>query len=181
MKKGLIILLLTSGFFTFAGGLFGPIYAIFVEEIGGDLLTAGGAVAAYAIVSGVLIYLIGRWEDRVEHQEKLVLIGYGLSAVGYFGYLFVQVPWHLFAVQIVFGLGAAISTPAYDSLYSKFLDEGKFASEWGAWEASTSIIGGVAAILGAWLATLYGFHALFVVMLGLSLLGLAVLSFLLKK
>ena len=43
MKRKLKILLMASALLMLAGGLFGPIYAVFVEQIGGDLLTAGGA------------------------------------------------------------------------------------------------------------------------------------------
>ena len=51
MQRKLKILLFASALFMLAGGLFGPIYAVFVEEIGGDLLTAGGAYAAFSIAA----------------------------------------------------------------------------------------------------------------------------------
>lgn len=118
MRKKLKILLTSSSLFMLAGGLFGPLYAVFVEDIGGDLLTAGSAYAAFSVAAGILIFLISRWEDRVKHQEKLIIAGYVLSCLGYLGYIFVQSPFQLFAIQIVFGVGEAIGTPAYDGLYS---------------------------------------------------------------
>ena len=65
MRRILKILILSSFFINLAAGLFGPIYAIFVEEIGGDLLTAGTAYAIFAIASGSLIFMLGKWEDKV--------------------------------------------------------------------------------------------------------------------
>ncbi|MFQ6010384.1 MAG: MFS transporter [Candidatus Aenigmatarchaeota archaeon] len=130
MRRELQILLLASAMFMLAGGLFGPIYAIFVEEIGGDLLTAGAAYSAFAIASGVLIFFISRWEDHVKHQENLVVIGFGLSCIGFFGYLLIKNPLDLFIVQVVFGIGEAVGTPAWDGMYSKYLEKGKFVSEW---------------------------------------------------
>ncbi len=54
------ILLITSyiGFLTV--GLFGPLYAIFVKKIGGDVLEAGVAYGLFSIVSGAFIFTAGR-------------------------------------------------------------------------------------------------------------------------
>ena len=171
MNLELRFLLLISALSLFAGGLFGPIYAVFVEEIGGDMLTAGIAYSFYAIAAGVLIYLISNWEDHVKHKEKLLVIGYSVGAVGFLGYFFVSNAIDLFLVQIVFGIAEAIRIPAYDGLYSKNLDKGKYTSEWGAWEAMAYIIIGISAIVGGYLATVYGFKILFVLMFVMSLLA----------
>jgi len=180
MKKQLKILLLISAFFSLAGGLFGPLYAVFVEQIGGDLLTAGIAYSIFAIISGVLIFVISKFEDKVKHKEYLIIFGYTFSCLGFLGYIFVQNPLHLFLVQIFFGISEAISSPAYDGIYSKFLEKGKFVSQWGIWESMTWIIYGVAALVGGYLANVYGFRIIFIIMFILSLIGLS-LSFLLIK
>lgn len=181
MQRTLKILLLSSALFTLAGGLFGPIYAVFVKEIGGDLLTAGSAYAAFAISAGILTYLISRWEDHVKHQEKLVVLGFSLSCLGFLGYLVIRNPIDLFIVQIIFGIGEAIGTPAYDGIYSRHLDKGKYVSEWGLWESVDYIVAGVAAAIGGLLASIYGFRFLFVIMFILSLLGLITALFLFVK
>jgi DHA2 family multidrug resistance protein-like MFS transporter len=181
MKKELRILLWASAMFMLAGGLFGPLYAVFVEDIGGDLLTAGGAWAIYLIVAGIVVYFISRWEDHVKHQEKLVVWGFVLSVIGFAGYLFIREPWHLFLVQVIFGFGEAIGTPAFDGLYSKHLDKGKFASEWGLWESMDYIIAGIAALIGGLVANYYGFRLLFVIMLILSIIGVIISVFLVYR
>ncbi len=164
-----------------AGGMFGPIYAVFVENIGGDLLTAGSAYAAFSISAGILIFFISRWEDHIKHQEKLVVVGFVFSCIGFLGYLFIRSPIDLFIVQIVFGLGEAISTPAFDGMYSKLLDKGKFASEWGLWESLNYIVIAVAAVVGGYLANVYGFRFIFVIMFILSIIGLLVSLALLSR
>jgi MFS family permease len=113
--------------------------------------------------------------------EKLVIAGYALSCLGFIGYLLIQKPLDLFFVQIIFGIGEAVSIPAFDGLYSMSLDKGKFASEWGLWESMDFIVAGVAAIAGGLLANLYGFNFLFTIMLILSILGLLISFFLLSK
>lgn len=174
MQKELRILLLSSSLFMLAGGLLGPIYAIFVGEIGGGILTAGASYAVFAIAAGVLIFFVSRWEDHFKNLEKLVIAGYVLNCSGFLGYLLIRNPIDLFIVQAVFGVGQAVGVPAFDGLYSKHLDKGKFASQWGLWESMSFIITGVSAVLGSLIVTVYGFRFLFFVMLGLSLVGLAV-------
>ena len=181
MQKALKILLLASGLSILAGGLFGPIYAIFVEQIGGDILTAGTAYASFAIVAGVTIFLVSRWEDHIKYKEKFVVMGFALGCFGFLGYLLIQDPLDLFAVQIIFGISVAIGTPAYDGLYSKHLDKGKFVSEWGLWESMNYILIGISAAVGAFLAEFFGFRFLFFVMLALSILGFIISIFLFSK
>ena len=62
MKRELKILLLTSSLFMFAGGLFGPLYAVFVEGIGGNLLTAGSAYSVFAVAAGASIFFISKYD-----------------------------------------------------------------------------------------------------------------------
>lgn len=164
-----------------AVGLFGPIYAVFVERIGGDLITAGSAYGLFSVITGIMIFFVSKWEDRVKQQEKLILIGFCLSAIGFLGYLFVRATWQLFLVQIILGIAVAIREPAYDSLYSESLDRGKFASEWGLWEAMYYILGAFAATAGGILAKFYGFKTLFIIMFVLSLIGTFVSLALIKK
>ncbi|MBT3324442.1 MFS transporter [archaeon] len=180
MNRNIKILLVASSFFMLAGGLFGPIYAIFVEEIGGDLLTAGAAYSIFAITAGVIIYFISKWEDKIKYKKELLIGSYALSCIGFLGYLFIQSPIHLFLVQIVFGIGDAIGTPLFDGLYSKNIDEGKDVSEWGAWESLNYIFQGIAALVGGYIALKYGFRPLFVIMLVLSIFGLGTSILLVK-
>ena len=172
MNRILKTLLEADGFFILAAGLLGPIYAIFVERIGGNILDAGGAYAAFALASGTLLFLISRWEDHIKHKEKIVVLGYGLGSVGILGYLFISSPIHLFVVQAILGVAEAIIYPAYDALYSVCLDRGKFASEWGLYESMRAIITAIAALSGAFVAELFGFNSLFMIMFIFSLAGL---------
>jgi len=181
MQRELKILTLASGLFIFAAGLFGPIYAVFVEDIGGDILTAGMSYSIFAIIAGVLTFLISRWEDHVKHKEKLVVIGYALATIGSLGYLFIKNPFDLYVVQSIFGISTAIRLPAFYGLYSKHLDHRKYVSEWGLWEGIAWIVTGVSAIIGSYLANIYGFRTLFIVMFIVSLFSLIASVFLFSE
>lgn len=181
MKEKLKILLLSALFINLSAGFFGPIYAIFVEQIGGDIFTAGFSYALFSIAAGVLIFILGKWEDSVKHQEKLLVTGRFLAIIGFIGYLLVETTTHLFIVQIIFGISTAVITPAFDSLYSKNLSKGKFASQWGVWESMYGIATGVAAVIGAFIAKEFGFKSLFTLMLIFSIASFIASLYLLKK
>jgi len=181
MHKAIKILLLADAFALLASGMFGPLYAIFVENIGGDLITAGWAYAVFSISTGILLLILGKLEDKMKRSEVLIPVGYGLTSLGILGYLFVSAPWHLFLVQIVLGISIALITPAWDALYSKHLDKGKYGSEWSLEEAETYIVTAIAAASGGVIAKFYGFKTLFLLMFAFAVLGTIISFRLLKK
>ena len=174
MKKQLKFLLGADGFVLFAFGLLAPIYAIFVEEIGGDILDAGLTYAIYLFVLGIMIFFISRWENHKKFKGKLLIFSYFLFTITSIGYLLVSNKIHLFIVQGILGLAEAFNSPVYDGLYSKFLDKGKFVSEWGLYASMRSIVTGIAAIGGGAIATYFGFKVLFLIMFVFSVIGMLI-------
>jgi MFS family permease len=170
MNRVLKIFLLTQSILIFGAGMMGPIYAIFVQEIGGDILVAGASGSVFLIVTGAGIYVMGRIQDLIR-EKPVILGGYLMSSLAILGYAFVSNPLQLFAVQILLGLACAVATPGIDAWYTKLLDRGKFASQWAAWESVYYIAGGTAALLGSFLAGIYGFRMLFYTMFVISLAG----------
>mgnify|MGYP003968074129 CR=1 FL=1 len=169
MKKGLKILLLSDTWATLALGMIGPIYAIFVADIGGDILDASWAYFAFMITSGVVMYFISHWEDKVKHKNRLITLGYSLTALGCLSYIFVDSQLTLVITQMILGVAEAVQVPAYDAMYSSYLRKHKAASEWGNWEAMQYIVTAIAALAGGYLAKSLGFKALFVAMFIFSL------------
>jgi len=182
MKKILSLLLFIDAFFILAAALFNPIYAIFVVEIGGGIRTASGAWAAFTITMGVFMFFISKWEDHVKHKGKLLVASYALMALGTLGLALVKIPIHLFFVQIIFGLAEALNMPVFDAIYTKYLDRNKLASEWGLWNSLAAILTGIGAIIGGYIASIYGFHFLFLIMFLLAITGFILsLKFLIRK
>jgi len=173
MRFGLKLMLVLEAFFMFSGGLFGPIYAVFVEQIGGSILDVGFAAFAFLLSTGVLVYAISKWENRIKHQEKMYLLGYSLTALGYFAYTFVTNRIELFMVQVFLGIAQAIYIPVRDSLYTKFLQKGQETFQWGHWEAENFIVPAVAAMVGSIIVSTFNFRALFFIMSLIGLFGVA--------
>ena len=70
--------------------MLGPIYAIFVQEIGGDILAAGSAWATFMITSGIGIFLMGKLVDKIQREKPILMLGYALASLGFLGYFFVS-------------------------------------------------------------------------------------------
>ena len=168
MNKKLKILNTASAFSVFAFGLFAPFYAVFVGNIGEGALIAGMSYSVYAIGAGILIFVSGRLENEVVNTTKLVALGYFMSTIGFFGYLFVETPIQLFGVQALVGAATAVHSPAFDEIYSENLDEGEYAYEWGIWESMYWIVSGVSAIIAGFIIENFGFSTLFIMMGSLS-------------
>lgn len=171
MKKGIKVLLVADGWVNLALGMIGPIYAIFVEEIGGDILDASTAYAAYMCTAGIVMYTLSKWEDRSKHKEKFIIIGYALTSLGCLMYFFVHDQSMLLLTQAVLGIAIAILDPAFDAIYSHYVQVAQEASDWGTWEAMSYVVTGIAALIGGYVVNLYGFRILFIVMFIISLLG----------
>ena len=163
-NKAIKILLVTNGFILIAGAMLGPIYALFVEKIGGDLLDASYAFGVFALAAGVTTFISGRYADRIKENELIVVLGYGIMGIGFLGYTLVNSIWSLLVIQIIVGLGEAIYAPAFDALYSKHLDDHKTGREWGLWEATNYFTTAFGAVAGGLLVTFLGFNAMFVTM-----------------
>ena len=158
------ILLITNGLILIAGAMLGPIYALFVTKIGGDLLDASYAFGAYAFAAGITTLISGKYADRIKENELIVVFGYAIMGVAFFGYIFVNSIWSLLLVQVLIGLGEAIYSPAFDAVYSKHLDGHKSGREWGAWESINYFTTTFGAVAGGFLVTFFGFNTMFVVM-----------------
>ena len=174
MHKQLKLFLISNSFFTLAAGMFGPIYAIFVNQIGGDILAAGSAWAVFMIISGLGTLLMGKIQDKLKKEKPVILIGYALQSLGFLGYFFVSNVMQLFIVQILLGISLMIQLPVFNSFYTKYLEKNKLAFQWAAWEGMYFTITGIAALIGGFVVKIFNFKFLFLMMFGLSLIGLLI-------
>ncbi len=171
LNPALKILIVTNALILLAGAMLGPIYALFVDDIGGSLLDVGWAGGVYALAAGITIYFSGRLSDKVKERELLVVAGYAILGVGFLLYVLVDSIWFLLITQAVIGFGEAIYTPSFDALYSNHLNRKRAGSGWGAWETMYYFTTGAGAIIGGAIAHTYGFTPLFIIMAALCFIS----------
>lgn len=164
LNRSLRILITLNTAITFVIGLFAPFYAIYVQKIGGDIAFAGFTWAVFQIIAGVLTLLFTHWSLRVREQELLLSFGYLVRSVVFLSYAFMGSMAQLVFTQILWGIAAAISVPAFDAIYAAHTSRDGSIVEWGGLEGVTSIAVGVAALLGGLVIKAFGFTPIFVLM-----------------
>jgi MFS family permease len=164
MNKFSKVLMTASLIWYFGEGMLGPLFAIFAESIGGDVLEITWAWAIYLFVTGIFMIFIGRLSDKYVSKEKLMITGYALNTIFTFGYLFVSSPWHLFIVQAGLGIAWSLGTPTWDALYARHEDKKHDGSAWGFADGLPAIITGLAIVIGGLIVTYLSFKTLFIVM-----------------
>lgn len=164
MNRHIKLLLFGGSIWYFGEGMLGPLFAVFAERIGGDVLDVSWAWATYLIVAGILYIVVGKITDAHDNKELIMVFGYAINAIATFGYLFVSAPWHLFVVQAGLGLALAMASPTWSALYAKHEDHKHDGYQWGLAGGSAQIITGFAIIIGGYIVSYGSFTALFATM-----------------
>lgn len=162
------VLLWSSNLWALGEGLLGPLFAVFAQRIGGNILDITWAWAIYLGMTGVLTIVSGRVSDRIWEwcgRERLLVAGYALNALCTFGYLLVDRPIHLFLVQGGLGVALALSNPTWSALYARYSPGEKEAGfAWGLVAGGQNLILAAAILLGGYIISNYSFNALFITM-----------------
>lgn len=141
-----------------------PIYAIFVQGIGGDILEASGAIAIFLLVSGLTTIAVHRSAWSEKHRSKLLVYGWLLWVIGIGGYFFIFNIYTLFIVQVIVALGNAIADPAFSAELDDNISKNKKSYSWGIFQGTQDIANSIAAVVGGLIASLFGFRVLIIFM-----------------
>lgn len=150
---------------SFSEGVILPIYAVFVQHVGGNILDAGWAMGIFLITEGVFTTLVHRGRYTPRMRIALMILGWAIWLGGICFYLFISNIATLFLAQVLTAIGNAIADPVFDMELADHTDQDLKEYEWGVWEGSKAFIDGVAAILGAFIVTAFSFRTLIYVMI----------------
>lgn len=180
-NRALRILLFTNALVLIAAAMLGPIYALFVEKVGGDLLDASLTGGVFALAAGVTTLVAGRYSDKLRMERIIILIGYFLMGVGFLLYIVVNSTFSLLLVQALLGFAGAFYSPSFDALYSRHICICKAGREWGMWEAMNYFTAAIGAVVGGFIVSWFGFNALFALMALLCFVSVIYICFLPRK
>lgn len=158
-KNYIYIITFAYAFSTFAHGILMPIYAFFVQKIGGGILETSWAIATFSIITGIGTILIHKTTLSHTYSKHFLWIGWFLWLLSVSVYFLMQNIWMLYVSQLLNGLGTAMSEPIYDAEFSRITASNPSAG-WAFFEGVTSIFAGIAAIAGGFIAAWYGFDVL---------------------
>ena len=186
INRAIRTLIVSDLFLNSGWGLLGPVFAIFlVQNIqGGDAKVAGFAAMIYWTVKSILQIPIGKYLDK-NHGEKddfyFMVLGTFLIGFVPFGYLFSSLPWHIYVFQVVQSIGMAMIIPSWSAIFTRHIDKGKEAFEWG---LDSTILGfgtGITGAIGGLLVVVFGFKVLFILVGTFTFLAALLLVFIWKE
>ena len=163
-KKALKILLVSNNLWSLAEGMFGPLFALFADRMGGSILDVTWAWSGYLVVRGLTSIWVGKLSDRSISKESLVVAGFVLNALLTFGYLSVSDRWGLLLVESGLGFAAALALPTWSSLFARYSGSRKNGWAWGMASGTDDFVTAVGIILGGLVVSKFSFTGLFVVM-----------------
>ena len=168
LNKSLRILVFVNTAMVFVVSMFSPFYAIYAEKINGNLAAVGFSWAVFPIVAGILTFLFSRWQMKVKEQELLLAVSYFIRGAVFLSYAFMGSFAQLIFTQILWGIGAALGTPAFDATYSAHTSREGSIAEWGQWEGMASMATGLAALASGIIIESVGYTWLFASMSAVS-------------
>ncbi len=171
VNKALRTLYLYNGIFVLAGGLFGPLYAVYIQELGGSILTISASWSAFLMSTTLFMFVVSRFGDRVKEYEYLLLGGFILRALVWIMYIFVQDLVFLLFLQVLLGAGEALGSPAFDSLVAEHVDKGHHIKEYSDMKIIFNLAGALATMIGGAIVAQFGFTYLFMIMASLSMIS----------
>lgn len=169
------LLLLSSMFWTFGFMILGPVYAIFVEGIGGgSLVNVGIAYAASFFATGIFSIPFSRLSDK-RGKKNIIILGCLIYLPIPFLYPFVTNIVQVFILQIWGGISSAISDPVWEALLAEVTTKKKRGREYGVLYATNQFTGGVAALVGGIIAQFLGFRYTFFLVGILSIIATSII------
>lgn len=177
MKNKIVKYLILSDIAFWTGwGLLTPVFAIFILDkiIGGSALVVGLASFALLITKSILRIPIGKALDNKASEKDdylIMVLGLLIASLVPFGFIFSFLPWHIYALEFVRALAMACVVPTWYAIFTRHIDKGREAFSWSIESTGIGFAAGIAGAVGAWLAGLFGFKIVFVLVTLFGLLS----------
>ena len=160
-------------------GLIDPILAVFIKDnlTGGTIFTAGLASTIFMITKSAIQLPFSRHVDKRDDQNDLkwLIIGTFVIACTPLIYILSKSIYHIYAAQIIHGVGSGLAYPTWLGLWSTHLDKNCESFEWSLYSTSVTIGTAISAAIGAGIAEYLGFTFTFVFVGISSFLGCLIL------
>jgi predicted MFS family arabinose efflux permease len=167
-RTALKILFISNGIFVFADRLLGPLYAIYAEKFHTSTLWVSFSWFVYVFSATIFTAIVAKYGDKVKEKEYLLVAGFMFRVLSWILYIFTSNIELFLFVQVMLGLGDAMGSPAFDSIFATHIDKGSEVNEYSTWKLVLSFSMAIASLLGGLIVYYYSFELLFVIM---ALLG----------
>ncbi|MDP1629437.1 MAG: MFS transporter [bacterium] len=183
INKIIKVLILSDFIIASAFGLVAPIFALFLTDKiqGGTIETVGFAMAFYWVAVVLTRLPIARYVDRTESEKDdfyFMILGSILISIVPFLFLASSKIWHIYLIQMFYGLGYSLRLPGWYGMFTRHIDKGQEGYDWSMDTVLAGAGSAVTAALGGVLAARLGFEILFMFIGIMAIFGSAVLIFL---
>lgn len=163
-----------------SAGMLGPIFALFIEDFihGSSEAVVGTAAGIYLLTKSIFQIPIATIIDKVRGEKDdyyFMLFFSVLMSLIPLCYLFIDQPWQLYLTQFFLGLFTAMTFPSFMAIFTRHIDKSKEGTEWGVYFTLTDLASAGLATMGGILASSLGFNVLIIVVVMISLFGVAML------
>lgn len=167
-NNALKILYISNGIFVFADRLLGPLYAIFAEKFDADILSISFAWFVYMLSATIFTLIIAKTGDKIKEKEYLLVAGFLIRSLSWVLYIFTANIYIFFLIQIILGIGEAVGSPAFDSIFAKHLNRGSEINNYATWKLVQNFALAIASLIGGFIVFYTNFSILFLIMAILS-------------
>jgi MFS family permease len=159
-------LILSDLVFWFGWGLLNPIFAIFILKSiqGGDIIVIGIANAIYALTLSLFRIPFGILLDKFPNEDDdylALILGLFLVSILPFFFMIAKKPFDIYLLQFFHGFGIALSLSGWTAIFTRHIDKGKEATQWGIDATAVGIGTGISGFLGSVLVKNFGFNFTF--------------------
>lgn len=175
-KKYLYLIISAYAASSFSQGIFTPVYAFFVQKIGGGILEASWAIGAYSIITGLGTILIHKTSWSQKNRLTLLWLGWLFWLLSIIVYAGMNNIYMMYLSQVLGALGVAMEEPIFNAELSQRASS-NLSVGWALFGGITEIFAGIAAIAGGVIATVYGFEVLINCMIATALLSFLLIVF----
>jgi len=180
MNKSLKLLLSINSIFVLAGNLLGPLYAVYVSQLGGSIAVVSGTWSVMLLTTTLVNFALIRYGDRVSEHEYFLIAGFVFRAIAWVGFVYAGNLASIIALQIIIGLGEAVGNTGFDAIMAEHLDKSSHIRDYAVWKAVSNLLAAFATLIGGFIVTAYGFSPMFTFM-GVVALGCAIFTYLLPR
>lgn len=173
-------LVLYDFFMQFSLGLMSPIFAVFIlDNIQGSTLQVIGLAATFYWVARVISTVpLSRLMDRLDGERDefyFAVLGAFIAMSTPLFFLLAKEPWHIYLIQFIFGLANSMAVPAWRILFIDHLDKGRTGFAFSLDDVGVGIAIAASAYLGSWIADIFGFQLLFIIVTMIGYVGVIML------
>lgn len=157
-------------------GLISPILSVFFSDqiVDGSVAVAGIATTLYFLSNSLLQIPVASYIDRKKGEKDdfyVLLLGTLMFSLSAFAFILATHSWHVYLIQIMSGMGAALAAPAWYAIFTRHLDKNREGVEWSIYNTLIALGSSLTAAIGGLMAEKWGYKVVFLTVGFVSIFG----------